>query len=147
MARVTLELPERFPFRTEIPVRVDDLNYGNHVGNDSILTLAQEARMRYVRALGFPGELDVGGLGVIMVDALVVYRSEARYGMTLAVDVAPADLHARGFDLLYRISDAQSGKEVARVKTGLLFFDYAARKVAHVPDVFRRAVGAAPAAG
>ena len=147
MARVHLELPEHFPFRTEIPVRVDDLNYGAHVGNDTILTLAQEGRMRYLRSLGFAGELDIGGLGLIMVDAVVVYRAEARYGMVLAVEVACADVGSRGFDLLYRLSDAASGKEVARVKSGLLFFDYAARKVAHVPDVFRRAVGAAPAAG
>ena len=46
MARVEIELPEQFPFATEIPIRISDINYGNHLGNDAVLSLAQEARVR-----------------------------------------------------------------------------------------------------
>jgi acyl-CoA thioesterase FadM len=136
MARVEIELPDTFAFSTEIPVRIDDLNYGNHLGNDSVLTLAQEARVRLLARHGW-GELDVAGAGLIQVDAAIVYRAEGRYGMVLRVEVAVAEVRTRGCDFLFRLSDAASGKEIARVKTGVVFFDYAARKVVHTPEAFR----------
>ena len=52
MARLSIELPEHFKYTAELPVRVSDLNYGGHVGNDSILTIMQEARVIYYRSLG-----------------------------------------------------------------------------------------------
>ena len=41
MNRVSLHLPENFSFSTEIPIRITDVNYGGHVGNDSILSILQ----------------------------------------------------------------------------------------------------------
>ena len=99
--------------------------------------------MRFLAAHGFT-ELDVAGAGIIMVDAALVYRAEGRYGMTLVVEVAAEDVRTRGCDLLYRITDAATGQELARVKTGIVFFDYAARKVVSMPAPFREAIGAAP---
>lgn len=46
--RIRISLPETFPFQTEIPIRVTDLNYGNHLGNDSVLTLIHEARVCFL---------------------------------------------------------------------------------------------------
>ncbi len=136
VSRVRLELPERYLFTTEIAVRVSDINYGGHLGNDAVLSLAQEARMRFLRSRGF-SEKDVGGVGIIMTDAVVVYRSEAFYGDVLTVDVAVGDLGAVGCDFLFRMVGKESGREVARVKTGVVFFDYAARKPRPVPEEFR----------
>jgi len=79
------------------------------------------------------------------VDAAIVYRAEGHYGMVLRIEVAVADLRTRGCDFLFRLSDAATGKEVARVKTGVVFFDYASRKVIHTPAPFREAF--APPAG
>ncbi len=53
MARIEVQLPEKFIFSTELAVRVTDLNYGNHVGNDSTLGLMHEARLQFYRKLGF----------------------------------------------------------------------------------------------
>jgi acyl-CoA thioesterase FadM len=114
------------------------VNYGGHLGNDAVLSLVHEARVRLFARHGWT-ELDVGGPGILMVDAVVVYRAEGVWGMTLRVDVVLADLGSRGCDLLYRLSDAASGKEIARARTGIVFFDYAARRVVHVPEAFRSA--------
>jgi acyl-CoA thioesterase FadM len=48
MARIKLTLPSAFGFKTQIPVRIQDLNYGNHVSNDAILSIMHEARMQYL---------------------------------------------------------------------------------------------------
>jgi acyl-CoA thioesterase FadM len=147
MARVEVELPERFPFRTEIPVRISDVNYGGHLGNDAVLSIVHEARVRFLRTHGWT-ERDVAGAAFVMIDAAVVYRAEGLYGMVLVVDVAVADLRSRGCDFVFRLSDRESGREIARAKTGIVFMDPASGRVVHAPAPFVRAVeagGAGPA--
>jgi acyl-CoA thioester hydrolase len=141
MARVEIPLPDTFAFSTEIPVRIGDLNYGGHVGNDSILSIVHEARVRFLGAHGWT-EGDVAGAGIIMADAAIVYRAEGFHGMVLKVEIAVAGLRSRSCDLLHRITDVATGAEIARVKTGIVFFDYATRKVVSVPGPFRAAFGA-----
>ena len=136
MPRVRLELPEKFAFSTEIPLRFSDINYGGHLGNDAVLSLAQESRIRFLRIHGW-SEQDVAGVGMIMTDAVVVYRSEAFYGDVLTIELAVADIQTLGCDFLFRLVNRATGKEVARVKTGIVFFDYARRKPSPVPEEFR----------
>jgi 4-hydroxybenzoyl-CoA thioesterase len=138
MARVEIPLPESFPFSTEIPVRITDLNYGGHVGNDAILGIAHEARVRLLKAHGW-GELDVAGTAIVMADAAIVYRAEGFHGMVLRVEVAVADLRSRACDLVYRIADVATGAEIARVKTGIVFRDPSTKRVVSVPAPFREA--------
>ena len=48
MPKTRLLLPERFTFTVGIPVRITDLNYAGHVGNDFILSLIHEIRVQFV---------------------------------------------------------------------------------------------------
>jgi 4-hydroxybenzoyl-CoA thioesterase len=98
--------------------------------------LLHEARVQFLRANEF-SELDVDGAGIIMADSVIVYRSEAFYGETMIVDVAVDDFARVGCDILYRISDKDSGREVVRAKTEIVFFDYETRKAMAVPQAFK----------
>ena len=118
-----------------MPVRVDDINYGGHLGNDAVLSLLQEARLRLLATHGF-SEMDVDGVGMIMVDAAVEYKAEAFYGEMLRIEVGVNEFTSTGCDFVYRITKAD-GKEVARAKTGIAFFDYTRRKIVSVPEKFR----------
>lgn len=140
MPRVEIDLPESWRFSTELPIRVADLNYGNHLGNDRVLSLAQEVRVQWLEGHGL-GELDVGGAGIILADAAVVYRAEGKLGMVLRAELGVGEVRTRSVELLHRFTDLASGQEIARVKTGLLCFDYAARKVVHLTPALRRALG------
>lgn len=140
VSRVRLEMPGSFLFTTEVTLRVSDINYGGHMGNDAVLSLAQEARVRFLKSHGWT-ELDVCGVGLIMTDAVVVYRSEAFYGDVLTIDMAVADLGEIGCDFLFRLTNKAAGKEVALVKTGIVFFDYERRKPSPVPAEFRSVLG------
>lgn len=136
MARVKLDLPDAFVFTTEMSLRIGDINYGGHLGNDAALALIHEARVRFLKSNGF-SELDVDGAGIIMSDSVIVYRSEAFYGETMVVDVAITDFARVGCDIVYRISDKETGREVVRAKTGIVFFDYDKRKTVAVPKAFQ----------
>ena len=135
MARMKLDMPERFGFSTELSVRAADVNYGGHLGNDSMLSLLNEARLRFLKSHGFT-EMDAGGAGIIMSDAAIVYKAEAFHGDTLVIEVAVAEAGRSGCDLYYRVTDKKTGREVAHAKTGIVFFDYAARRIARTPEKF-----------
>ncbi len=136
MARIHIELPERYQFTTELPLYSLHINYGGHLDNALLLTLVSEARVRFLRSLGYT-ELNVEGVGIVVADAAVQYKSEAFPGEVMVVDVAAADFGKYGCDLLWRMTDQASGREVARGKTGIVFFDYAVKKIAPVPVAFR----------
>jgi acyl-CoA thioester hydrolase len=136
VARIKIELPDRFSFSTAIMVYTNHINYGNHLDNSALLSLVSEARVRFFKALGYT-ELDVEGYGIIVADAAIHYRSEAFHGEVLDFEMTANDFNKYGCDLVYRVSEQSSGREVARGKTGIMFFDYAARKPASVPAVFR----------
>lgn len=132
MARVKVSLPESFGFAVEIPVRITDLNYGAHLGNDALLSILHEARVQYLAHLG-TAEFDAATqLGFIMADVAIEYKSEAFYGDVLRIEVGPLDLNKYGFDLVYHVKN-QAGKEIARAKTGMLCFDYNTRKLRGLP--------------
>jgi YbgC/YbaW family acyl-CoA thioester hydrolase len=135
MARLHIDLPEKFVFSTALPVRVSDLNYGNHVGNDSVLTLMQEARALFYKSLGFKSEIELDGpVGQVVADAAVVYKSESFFGDVLQVAIGLGEFHKYGFDLFYKITNQLTEKEVARGKTGIICFDYEKRKMALIPE-------------
>lgn len=134
MARLTIDLPERFLFETKLEVRASDLNYGNHLGHDSVLTLFQEARLRFYRQLGFKNELSFEGpVGQVIADAAVVYKSESFLGDVLVCRIAAQDFNKYGFDLVYLLENKSTSKETARGKTGIVCFDYDKRKIAPIP--------------
>ncbi|WP_018718962.1 acyl-CoA thioesterase [Arhodomonas aquaeolei] len=135
MARLKLPLPERFAFCHELDVRVTDLNFGGHMGNEMVLVYAQEARAALLRHHGY-SESDIEGLGIIVADAVVVFRAEAFANDPLRIHVALDDFNRYGCDILYRLEHAGDGHEIARAKTGIVFFDYSERRIARAPQAF-----------
>jgi acyl-CoA thioester hydrolase len=139
MARMTLALPERFPFSTEIEVRITDLNYGRHLGNDALLGLVHEARVRFLRAHGLQ-ELDIEGTGLVMIDVAIVYRAEAFAGDRLAFQVAAGAPSRVGCDLFYRATRLADQRVIAEARTGVVFLDPLTRKVVRMPAAMRRLI-------
>lgn len=135
MSRIKLQLPEKFHFKTQLIVRISDLNYGNHLSNDVYLQFMHEARVRFFNNFGF-SEMDLGGVSVIMGDSAIVYKSECFYGDTIDIEVAAADFGPRSFDLYYKMSHAKNQLLVAECKTGMVCYDYQDRKTVNVPESF-----------
>ena len=134
MPRVKVALPDTFSCVTEIPVRITDLNYGGHLGNDALLGILHEARVHFLRSLGMENDYDpVSKLGLIMVDVAIEYKGEAFHGDVLGIAMAAADPNKYGFDVVYHVHN-QAGKEIARAKTGMLCFDYNIRKLRLLPE-------------
>ena len=132
MSRIRIQLPSHFSFTTQIPIRITDINYGGHVGNDTVLTLVHEARMQFLKHLGYT-ELELEGRSLIMSDAAIEFKAELFYGDTITVQVAAGEFTRVGFQLYYRLMK-EGQVVVAVVKTGMICYDYAAKKVTALPE-------------
>ena len=139
MTRPKIDLPKTFNFSTEMSVNVTDINYGGHLGNDKVLSFIHEARVRFLKQFGFT-ELDVDGVGTIMAHATIIFKAEAFHGDILKIEVASGNFHKLGCDFFYRLTN-ETSKEVARAKTGLIFFDYDKQKMVSMPKKFKEYCG------
>ncbi|UOQ72977.1 thioesterase family protein [Hymenobacter cellulosilyticus] len=128
MARVKVALPTAYSLTVQIPVRITDLNYGNHLGNDALLSILHEARVQFLQHLGLREVDPATGQGVIMADVAIEYKGEGFYGDVLHIQLAATEVSKYGFDVVYWVKN-QDGREIARAKTGMLLFDYTTRKL------------------
>jgi acyl-CoA thioester hydrolase len=130
MTRIKIELPERFVFSTKIPIRITDLNYGGHVGNDTVLSLIHEARVQFLKSHDYE-ELNLEGVGLIMSDVGIEFKAELFYGDIVTAFVAAASFSRAGFDLFYKLIREET--IVAIAKTGMICYNYDIRKVVSIP--------------
>ena len=137
MARIVFDLPAQFGFSTELQIYISHVNQGGHLDNAQLLSLVSEARVRFFQSLGYP-EADVGGLSIVVGDIVAQYKSEGFHGETLCVEMAPMDFNRYGFDLVFRMAEKTTGREVARGKIGIVFIGRSDRKVAPIPESIRQ---------
>jgi YbgC/YbaW family acyl-CoA thioester hydrolase len=134
MERIRINLPDSFSFSTNIQIRITDVNYGGHVGNDSFLSLVHEARLQFLASRGF-SEMDMMGVGLIMADAGIEFKKEMAYGDMVKISVAATNFDRIGFDLFYLLEVEKDGVTTiaGKAKTGMMCFDYTNKKKAAIP--------------
>jgi acyl-CoA thioester hydrolase len=139
MARIRIELPEKCIAAFTIPVRITDINYGNHVGNNSLVEIIHEARMQFLWKYNFT-EMDAGGSSLIMNELVVEFKSESFYKDDLEVKIFAGEISRAGFELFYSISAIRNGLStiVANAKTGMVCFDYNEKKVVAIPAKLKK---------
>ena len=135
MSRIKIEYPETTLFTHDLSVRITDLNYGNHLAHDSLISLLHEARAQFFIAKNMY-EHDIGCAGIIMADIAVVYKAEAHFGQIMQIEIALDDFTRKGCDMFYRMTCKESKNIVAIAKTGLVFFDYETKKPVSIPQSF-----------
>ncbi len=138
MSRVRLIFPDQFHFNTELAVRITDINYGGHVGNDSILSIAHELRVQFLQSLGYD-EFNINGIGLIMSDAAIEFKNELFYGDIIYASIAVANISRVSFDIYYKLEKSENNENstVSLIKTGMVCYDYSLKKMTAVPEEFK----------
>lgn len=134
MSRIKITLPENKVFETVLKIRISDINYGNHLGNDSVLSLMHEARFRFYKSLGYTDELNIDGVGTIQVDTAIQYKGEGFHGDEVSISVFLGESSAKSMDLYYQLSTTNPDRLIALGKTGIAFYNYTTKKVSNMPD-------------
>jgi len=135
MPRIKIDLPGKFNYSTNIPVRITDINYGGHVGNDTILSILHEARVQFLNHYGY-SELTLGGAGLIMSDVCIEFKNELFYGDTIIASVTASEFSKVAFGIYYKLEKQINDKIIliAIAKTGMVCYDYVNKKIVQVPQ-------------
>ena len=112
MPRIKIDLPDFLLTRVAIPVRITDINYGNHVGNDTFVAIVHEARLQWLSMHGYT-ELQCDGIGLIMGGLAIEFKQEAFYGDVLDVEIFAGEVSRVNFDLYYRLVTHRAGEEIS----------------------------------
>lgn len=116
------------------------MNYGNHLANDKVLTLCHEARVRWLRELGYT-ELDIDGKGLIQTDSMIMYTAEGNLGDVVQIKLSLGGFNSRVFSLYYSIYRESDNTEIARVKTGMMNFNYEKKSICEGSEKFLEILG------
>jgi acyl-CoA thioester hydrolase len=118
-----------------VPVRISDINYGNHVGNDAFVSLIHEARIQWLQLYGYT-ELQIEGIGLIMSDLSIEFKNESFYGDVVDIKLGAGEISRVGFELYYRLYATRDHETIllANAKTGMVCYDYDTKKVAVIPE-------------
>lgn len=135
MSSLKSQLPEQFSFYCDILLRITDLNYGGHVGNDRILALLQEARVQFLAANGL-SELAFEEAGLILTKAQLELRCELHYGYPLRAAVQATNFTSKGFDLFYKLETSIDDTPTLAVLaiTTMVCYDYTKKKVVSLSE-------------
>ena len=136
MEKIKINLPGHYNFETEIPVLIQHMNHGNHLGNESYLSITNEARVRFFKALGVH-DLDIGeNISIVISSTIVKYMQQVYYGETLKVQIAFTGYEKSEFELIFKMSKKKDGSEVARMLARLVCIENENNKVVDVPGSF-----------
>ncbi|PIE80814.1 MAG: thioesterase [Cardiobacteriales bacterium] len=127
--------PKSYDGYTTLVVRIDDINYGGHLGHDHLVTILHQARLDFFAQLG-GSELDLYGTGLIMRQLQVDYLAEAFLGDRLTIWMRIVRVKAARFTIEYLIKRDET--VIAKAMTLMVSFDYQARKVIAIPQVLQQ---------
>ncbi len=141
MPRIKLQEQPAYEFQHSLTIRVTDLNYGAHLGNDSVVTLIHEARARLLHTLDCR-ELDLGDgqTGIIIGDLVVNFLQEGLIFDEVRIESHVGEISQRSFRIFHRL--LKGDKPLALAETGIITFDYTERRAVPVPEEFLAALRA-----
>lgn len=139
MARIKIDIPGNKIAEVNIRIRIGDINYGNHVGNDAFVALLHEARMQWLQQYKFT-ELDIDGTGLIMSDLAFEFKNESFYGEEISITISAGEISRVSFDLYYQLTTKRNNENIvlARAKTGMVCYDYKNKKAAPIPPILMK---------
>ena len=133
--RIKINLPKLFPTTFQIPVRITDINYGSHVGNNSLVSIIHESRMQWLTSHKFT-ELNIEGVGLIMADLAVEFINQSFYGDEIIVNLGVGEITKVSFELYYQLKVMRNNNEliIAKAKSGMVCFNYINKKITSIPE-------------
>ena len=136
MPRVKVSSPDQFLFSMERCVGISDVNYAKHLDSVAMVRILHEARLQFLASLGFT-EGNIFGLGMVVTDLAVEYRSESFANDLLIIDVGASGFNRYGFDIGLQVTNSALETVVCNAKMGVVFFDFDKHQMTQVPPVFR----------
>ena len=120
----------------ERSVGISDVNYAKHLDSVAMVRILHEARLQFLASLGFT-ESNIYGLGMVVTDLAVDYRSESFANDLLIIDVGIGKFNRYGLDICMQVTNSALESVVSNAKMGVVFFDFDKHQMTEVPRAFR----------
>ena len=119
-------------------IKQEDLNYGNHVGNERALLFFQWARESFLRQNNL-SETNIGdGSGFIQVEATVQYKKQLFLDQKIEVRLTKIEI--KGLQIIFEY-EIYSGKDLAITGTAtVLAYNYEEQKIKKIPANFKELI-------
>ncbi|EAA23356.1 ESTERASE [Fusobacterium vincentii ATCC 49256] len=119
-------------------IKQEDLNYGNHVGNERALLFFQWTRESFLRQNNL-SETNIGdGSGFIQVEATVQYKKQLFLDQKIEVRITKIEI--KGLKIIFEY-EIYTGKELAITGTAtVLAYYYEEQKIKKIPAKFKEIV-------
>lgn len=137
MPKIKLKVCEKYEYEYLTRVNIRDINYGGHLGNDSLVGILHEARVDLFNRLGC-SELDLGDgkTGIIMIDLAVNFKNEAFLFDHIIVYTHIDEISNASFRIFHKIIREKDNILIALAEIGLVCFDYKKRSISDIPEEF-----------
>ena len=119
-------------------IKQEDLNYGNHVGNERALLFFQWARESFLRQNNL-SETNIGdGSGFIQVEATIQYKKQLFLDQKIEVRITKIEI--KGLKIIFEY-EIYSGKDLAITGTAtVLAYSYEEQKIKKIPANFKKVI-------
>lgn len=104
-------------------VRVSDINYGQHLAHDKLISLVHDARTRYLSDYT-QSENNFFGAGLILRQINAKYINQAFLHDEINISVQTCDICDRKLNMEYEVKSKDNGKLIAKANTEMVYFDY-----------------------
>lgn len=126
-------------FQYTYQIQKEDINHGNHVGNERALVFFKKAREAWLAEKNY-SELSIGeGCGIIQKSACIEYRKQIFLQDTIDVNIIKIELEKLFFIFFYQIYN-QKGELYVEGNTKMLAYDYKNQKVRKIPNHFLKRI-------
>lgn len=124
-------------FKTKISVLVNHLNYGNHLGHDSMLSILQETRLRWLKSIGANySEVKIDKeIGWLIKEIWISFESESHYGDELSIELFLKEYKKTTFTLGYTVKNIATKNIICRGTTKQVCFDFNKKKISRIPSM------------
>ena len=124
-------------FSTKISVQVNHLNYGNHLGYDAVLSILQEARLRWLKTLDQTcSEINIqNNIGWVVKQVNINYNSDAKYADDLLVRLYIDEYAKIKLCLRHEVINKTTNKNLCDGNILLVFFDFIRNKPVQMPEI------------
>lgn len=128
----------QFRFRIDIQVRYSDIDAQRHLNNVAFFSFMEQARVAYVRNLGFWSDDFYSSVGMIVAKAECTYLAPAYLMDTVTVWTRVSHLGNKSFHFEYLLETEQA--VIAKGQSVQACFDYSTQQTQTIPDAWKRAI-------
>lgn len=124
-------------FKTTHNVMVYDLNYGNHLAYDSLLSILHEVRLRWLKSINVElmENSITDSIGLLVTHLNVSYKSEARYSDKLEISMNVSNINKSRFTLNHIVLNLTTNMITSEAEIEIACFDTNIKKCVRIPKV------------